>query len=86
MLAVTSDLVEVTVEAVMKDRVEVLQPAPVECVEEVAARACLLKACIHLVTVLQLKQEVWNRRGDALVLSQVTQPGVLAESRGPVKG
>ena len=70
----------------MKDRVEVLQPAPVECIEEVPARAGLLKAHVHLVTVLQLKQEVWNRRRDALVLSQVTQSGVLVERRGPVKG
>jgi hypothetical protein len=58
----TPDLVEVTVEAVMKDRVEVLQPAPVECIEEVSVRACLLEARVHLVAVLQLKQEVWNRR------------------------
>ena len=60
---------------------EVLQSAAMECVEEVASRPCLLKLSVHLVAVLQLKQEVWHRRGDPLTLSQVTQLGILLEGR-----
>lgn len=60
---------------------KVLQSAPVECIEDVSARSRPLEPRIHLVTVLQLKQEVWRRRRNTSVFHQVTKFGILVEIR-----
>lgn len=74
-------LVEVAVQPVVDDGVEVLQAAPVEGVEDVSARPRLLEAGVHLVAVLQLKQEVWHGGGNPFIFRQVAQFGVLVEDR-----
>lgn len=74
-----TDLVEMTVETIVDDRVKVLKAAPVERVEDVSACPCLLKPGVHLITVLQLKQEVWYRRRYPFIFRQVTKIGVLVE-------
>lgn len=63
----------------MNDRVKVLQAAPVERIEDVSVRPRLLKPGIHLITVLQFKQEVWHRRRNPFIFRQVTKFGILAE-------
>lgn len=74
-----TNLVEMTVETIVDDRVKVLQAAPVKCIEDVSACPCLLKPGVHLITVLQLKQEVWCRRRCPIIFRQVTKIGVLVE-------
>lgn len=74
-----TDFVEMAVQPVVNDGVEVLQAAPVECIEDVSFSPGLLKPGVHLIAVLQLKQEVGHGRGDPLVLRQVTKIGVLTE-------
>lgn len=70
-------LVEVTVQPIVNDRVKVLQAAPVECIEDVPSRSRLLKPGVHLIAVLQLKQEVWHGRRNPFIFRQVTKFGIL---------
>lgn len=70
-------LVEVTLQPAVNDGVEVLQAAPVECIEDVSAFPRLLKPGVHLITVLQLEQEVGHRSRNPLIFRQVTKFGIL---------
>lgn len=65
------------VQPVVNNGVKVLQAAPVECIEDVSLSSGLLKPGIHLIAVLQLKQEVRDRRGNPFILRKVTDAGVL---------
>lgn len=69
--------VEMAVQPVVYNGVKVLQAAPVECIEDVSLSSGLLKPGVHLIAVLQLKQEVGHRRGNPFILCQVTDAGVL---------
>lgn len=68
-----------TVQPIVNDRVKVLQAAPVERIEDVSACPRLLKPGIHVITVLQLKQEVRHRRRNPFIFRQVTKICVLVE-------
>lgn len=70
-------LVEVAVQPIVNDGVKVFQTAPVECIEDVSAFPRLLKPGVHLITVLQLKQEVRHRRRKPIVFRQVAKFGIL---------
>lgn len=48
-----------------------------ECIDNVPSCPCLLKFWIHLFTVLQLKKEVWHRRGDPCIWCQLAESGPL---------
>ena len=74
-----TNLVEVTVQPAVNDGVKVLQAAPVECIEDFSAFPRLLKPGVHLITVLQLKQEVGHRGRNPLIFRQVTKFGILEE-------
>lgn len=65
------------VQPVVNNGVKVLQAAPVECIEDVSLSSGLLKPGIHLIAVLQLKQEVRHRRDNPFILRKVTDAGVL---------
>lgn len=69
--------VEMAVQPVVNDGVKVLQAATVECIEDVSLPSGLLKPGVHLIAVLQLKQEVGHGRGDAFIVCQVAETGVL---------
>lgn len=69
--------VEMAVQPVVNDGVKVLQAAAVECIKDVSLSSGLLEPGVHLVAVLQLKQEVWHRRDNAFILRQVTETSVL---------
>lgn len=65
------------VQPIVNDGVKVLQAAPVECIEDVSFPPGLLKPGVHLIAVLQLKQEVGHGRGDPFIVCQVAETGVL---------
>lgn len=75
----STNFVEMTVQPIVNDRVKVLQAAPVERIEDVSACPRLLKPGIHVITVLQLKQEVRHRRRNPFIFRQVTKICVLVE-------
>lgn len=64
---------------IVNDRVKVLQAAPVECIEDISAFPRLLKPGVHLIAVLQLKQEVRYRSSNLCVFRQFTKISVLVE-------
>ena len=64
-----ANLVQVTVQPVVKNRVKILQAASVKCIENISACPGLLEPGVHLVRVFQLKQEIWHG-GRNLVSSQ----------------
>lgn len=66
-----ADLVEVAVQPVVNNGVKILQAAPVKRIEDVSARPGLLEPGIHLIGVLQLKQEIWHRSRTLLRSRQV---------------
>lgn len=50
-----------------------------ECIEDVTSSLRLLKPSVHLVTVLQLKEEVWHRCRNPFIFCQATEFGILVE-------
>lgn len=74
-----TNLVEVAVQPIVNDRVKVFQAAAVECIEDVSTFPRLLKPGVHLIAVLQLKQEVGHRRRKPIVVRQVTEFGILVK-------
>lgn len=66
-----------TVQAIVNDRVKVLQAAPVECIEDVSVCPRLLKPGVQLITIFQLKQEVWHGCRNPFIVRQVTKFGIL---------
>ncbi len=63
----------------MYNRVEVLQSAAVECIDELSSGPRPLKLGVEQITVLQLKEEVWSWSQNALTLSQLGESGKLTE-------
>lgn len=55
---------------VVNDGVKVLQAASVKCIENISACPGLLEPGVHLVRVLQLKEEIWHGGRNLLVFSQ----------------
>lgn len=64
------NLVQVTVQPVVNNRVKILQAASVKCIENISACPGLLEPGVHLIRVFQLKQEIWHRGRDLLTFSQ----------------
>lgn len=64
------NLVQVTVQPVVNNRVKILQAASVKCIENISACPGLLEPGVDLIRVFQLKQEVWHGGRKLLVSSQ----------------
>lgn len=76
---VCTDLIKVTVEPIVNDRVKVFKSAPMECIEGFSACPCPLKPGIHLVIVFNLKQEVWCGCRKSFTFCQVAKLSILKE-------
>lgn len=63
----------------MYNRVEVLQSAAVECIDELSSGPRPLELGVEQITVLQFKEEVWSWSRNALALSQLAESGKLME-------
>lgn len=65
-----TDLVEVTVQPVVNNRVKILQAASMKRIEHISACPGLLEPGVHLIRVFQLKQEIWDGGRDVLIFRQ----------------
>lgn len=68
-----------TVQSIVNDRVKVFQAASVESIEDIPVCPHLLKSGVHLITVLQLEQEVWPCRRALWIFGQFAKIGILVE-------
>lgn len=64
------NLVQVTVQPVVNNRVKILQAASVKCIENISACPGLLEPGVYLIRVFQFKQEIWHGGRKLLVSSQ----------------